>query len=398
MLFKKSKKKDTIDHETGITYSMTPRQGHACDVYDENNIRQVAGCLPIDPINKRFLLVTSSSNPNVWVIPKGGWEQGETQQQAAMRETWEEAGVKGKITRHVGVFAEKTKAGVKAHHWIYEMEIREVCKKFPEQKKRERRWFTYDEAMVVVKAHYIHDALAMSSLCPTALSNDDSDEQQTEKKKKKKDKKKKKSSDDEEEEEDSEKKQKKKEKKDADSGDEGVEEGEKKKKKKKEKKAAEDSEEESEEDKKKKKKDKKKKGEIIEMTEEELAQMPPLPSMNTTPLGKVDPSPPAQFSPVSEQVNNPLSQQLGQMNISAQANQRPPAVVNSQPYVPHHPPPSQYQARPPYQPYPQPQMYHHPPHHQPSPQHYPHARPQPPHPMQPQYQTQMMYHQPYQGR
>ena len=68
MLFKKSKKKDTIDHETGITYSMTPRQGHACDVYDENNIRQVAGCLPIDPINKRFLLVTSSSNPNVWVI------------------------------------------------------------------------------------------------------------------------------------------------------------------------------------------------------------------------------------------------------------------------------------------------------------------------------------------
>ena len=57
-----------------------------------------------------------------------------------MRETWEEAGVKGVITRHIGVFAEKSKTGVKAHHWIYEMEIKEVTKKFPEQKKRERRW------------------------------------------------------------------------------------------------------------------------------------------------------------------------------------------------------------------------------------------------------------------
>ncbi|KAI8082546.1 NUDIX hydrolase domain-like protein [Gilbertella persicaria] len=140
MLFKKNKKKIPEAGEPGMVYSMTPRHGHSHDVYDENNIRQVAGCLPIDPINKRFLLVTTSSNPNVWVIPKGGWEQDETQQQAAMRETWEEAGVKGKITRHIGVFAEKTKAGVKAHHWIYELEIQEVCKKFPEQKKRERRW------------------------------------------------------------------------------------------------------------------------------------------------------------------------------------------------------------------------------------------------------------------
>jgi ADP-ribose pyrophosphatase YjhB (NUDIX family) len=57
-----------------------------------------------------------------------------------MRETWEEAGVKGSITRHIGVFAEKSKSGVKAHHWIYEMEIKEVTKNFPEQKKRDRRW------------------------------------------------------------------------------------------------------------------------------------------------------------------------------------------------------------------------------------------------------------------
>jgi hypothetical protein len=47
---------------------MEPRHGHGQDVTDENGIRQVAGCLPIDPINKRYLLVSSSSNPGSWVI------------------------------------------------------------------------------------------------------------------------------------------------------------------------------------------------------------------------------------------------------------------------------------------------------------------------------------------
>jgi hypothetical protein len=70
MVFFKKKKKD--DKVSGLppdmVYSMEPRHGHAQDVVDENGIRQVAGCLPIDPINKRFLLVTSSSNPGTWVI------------------------------------------------------------------------------------------------------------------------------------------------------------------------------------------------------------------------------------------------------------------------------------------------------------------------------------------
>ena len=72
--------------------------------------------------------------------PKGSWAKDETQKQAAMRETWEEAGVKGTIKRQIGVFAEKAKEGVRAHHTIYEMEIKQVAKKFPEQKIRERRW------------------------------------------------------------------------------------------------------------------------------------------------------------------------------------------------------------------------------------------------------------------
>lgn len=37
-----------------------------------------------------MLLVASSKNEGEWVLPKGGWENDETQEEAAMRETWEE--------------------------------------------------------------------------------------------------------------------------------------------------------------------------------------------------------------------------------------------------------------------------------------------------------------------
>ncbi|CAO3638350.1 unnamed protein product [Cunninghamella blakesleeana] len=150
-----------------IEYTKKARHGHGNNVVNEDNIRQVAGCLPIDLVNKRILLISSSKHKGRFVIPKGGWEEDETQAQAAVRETWEEAGIKGRILRQLGVFEEATKKQVKAHHWVFEMEIQEVCKKFPEKKKRERRWFTYEEALQVVQQQYIKDALQLSRLNPS---------------------------------------------------------------------------------------------------------------------------------------------------------------------------------------------------------------------------------------
>ncbi|KAI9030792.1 NUDIX hydrolase domain-like protein [Phycomyces nitens] len=157
----------SLPPEQRIEYTKKARHGHNQDMTDENNIRQVAGCLPIDHQEKRFLLISSRKNADAWVLPKGGWEVNETKEQAALRETWEEAGVKGIIYKHIGVFADKTNKGkVKAHHWVYELEIQEVVKKFPERKKRERRWFTYEEALLAVQSPFIREAIRMSSLNP----------------------------------------------------------------------------------------------------------------------------------------------------------------------------------------------------------------------------------------
>lgn len=67
------------------------------------------------------------------------------------------------------MFEERThkKRRLKAHHWIFEMEIEEIAKKFPEKKKRERRWFTFEESLAVTHDHpYIQEALFKSSLNP----------------------------------------------------------------------------------------------------------------------------------------------------------------------------------------------------------------------------------------
>ncbi|CAO3617144.1 unnamed protein product [Mucor hiemalis] len=141
-------------NEEYTAFSKKSRHGHGQDVVDANNVRQVAGCIPLDMTNRRVLLISSRKNKDAWVLPKGGWEQDETQKHAAQRETWEEAGIKGTITRQLGVFEERTnkKKVLKAHHWIFEMVIDEVAKKFPEKKKRERRWvkFIFSIIMFVI--------------------------------------------------------------------------------------------------------------------------------------------------------------------------------------------------------------------------------------------------------
>ncbi|CAO3617140.1 unnamed protein product [Mucor hiemalis] len=157
-------------NEEYTAFSKKSRHGHGQDVVDANNVRQVAGCIPLDMTNRRVLLISSRKNKDAWVLPKGGWEQDETQKHAAQRETWEEAGIKGTITRQLGVFEERTnkKKVLKAHHWIFEMVIDEVAKKFPEKKKRERRWFTFEEALIATQDHrYIQEAILQSSLNPS---------------------------------------------------------------------------------------------------------------------------------------------------------------------------------------------------------------------------------------
>lgn len=49
-----------------------------------------------------FLIVTAKKDPGAWIFPKGHIEQGESPEEAALRELREETGVEGSLLSRVG--------------------------------------------------------------------------------------------------------------------------------------------------------------------------------------------------------------------------------------------------------------------------------------------------------
>lgn len=67
------------------------REGREKCRYDDDT-RLVAGCLPVTH-DGRLLLIGSVKRTD-WILPKGGWDIDETAAEAAVREAYEEAGVR----------------------------------------------------------------------------------------------------------------------------------------------------------------------------------------------------------------------------------------------------------------------------------------------------------------
>lgn len=65
------------------------------DTQTNQLVRLVTGCVPI--LKDGRILFVSASRKQEWILPKGGWEIDETMEESALRETFEEAGVLGKI-------------------------------------------------------------------------------------------------------------------------------------------------------------------------------------------------------------------------------------------------------------------------------------------------------------
>ena len=88
--------------------------------------------------------MTAKRNPKNWIFPKGHIEKGETPEQAALRETKEEAGVVGKLIGPAGVL-EYGFLGAKARVDYFLVQFKKEAG--PPEDGRQRTWCPLEDAL-----------------------------------------------------------------------------------------------------------------------------------------------------------------------------------------------------------------------------------------------------------
>lgn len=137
-------------------------------VLDSDGYKRRAACLCIRDVNassnsrnnvgvtfaqqhqpKEILLISSTKKPDVWLVPGGGVDPNEDIAVAATRESFEEAGVKGRLDGFVGVF--ETSKGTLTRTHVFKLVVEEMAEAWLES-TRKRKWFPLEEARQLLQA------------------------------------------------------------------------------------------------------------------------------------------------------------------------------------------------------------------------------------------------------
>ncbi|KAI0031208.1 NUDIX hydrolase domain-like protein [Vararia minispora EC-137] len=125
--------------------------------------RVVCCAIPIARAAGKILVITSRKRQDHWVVPKGGWEPSDkVLENAVLREAWEEAGVRGTVTRFV-----TTVSSPSTTYHFYELDVVSLDAEWPEAKERTREWVDFAEAVRrVAWKDELAQGLRLSSLAP----------------------------------------------------------------------------------------------------------------------------------------------------------------------------------------------------------------------------------------
>lgn len=100
------------------------------------------------------LLVTSRQSKR-WIVPKGWPKSDETLSETAVREVWEEAGIRGEapvlpIGRYF--YTKSAKKGIirRFEVHLFALKTSTIADKWPERRVRDRRWFSPPDAAKLV--------------------------------------------------------------------------------------------------------------------------------------------------------------------------------------------------------------------------------------------------------
>ena len=149
--------------------TLVSRTGRELQRYEHGH-RLVAGCIPyrykLTQDNKKMeVLMISSQKGQGLFFPKGGWEKDETVEEAACREAFEEAGVRGLLQDLLGSWDYKSKGlqGVSCPEglcraYMFPLAVTEQLDTWPEN-SRHRQWFDVSDAMEKCRHDWMREAL-----------------------------------------------------------------------------------------------------------------------------------------------------------------------------------------------------------------------------------------------
>jgi len=95
-----------------------------------------------------------------WSLPKGSVDPGDTLEKTAVKESWEEAGILGRLCgESIGTYRYE-KAATVLNVSVYLMEVIAQEDDWDEAEFRERKWFTLQEANELLAQHPVQKLLA----------------------------------------------------------------------------------------------------------------------------------------------------------------------------------------------------------------------------------------------
>ncbi|XP_009615821.1 nudix hydrolase 17, mitochondrial-like [Nicotiana tabacum] len=161
---------------------LVSRSGRHLQRYNKGR-RQVVGCIPyrykdftelsmVDEDAFEVLLISPQRKGKGLLFPKGGWEKDETIEDAAQRETVEEAGVRGEVECKLGTWYFENKSGDTAYEGhMFPLFVTEQLDSWPEKEIRERTWMSVCEARRLCQNGWMKEALELLVSRFTSQSN-----------------------------------------------------------------------------------------------------------------------------------------------------------------------------------------------------------------------------------